>query len=134
MNKLTKQVLSLLLCVLMVIESGFNAGLTGYATEKAAVSEFSVYAVKVLADLKEDVAYQTVEFGTPESSLNLPKTIFALASDEEAEHIEDGEEAELSEDEEEISTSSKTKKTATESTTTVTTNRKQTESINKNNK
>ena len=120
MNKLTKQLLSLLLCVLMVIESGFNAGLTGYATEKAVVSEFSVYAVKVLADLKEDVAYQTVEFGTPESSLNLPKTIFALASDEEAEHIEDEEEAELSEDEEEISTSSKTKKTATESTTTVT--------------
>ncbi len=89
MNKLTKQLVSLFLSVLMVIESGFNAGITGYATEKASSSDISVYAVKVLADLAEDVAYQTVEFGTPESSLNLPKTIYALASDEQAEHTED---------------------------------------------
>lgn len=85
MNKLTKQLLSLFMCVLMVVESGFNAGITGYATENHSGSHISVYAVKALAKLKEDVAYQTVEFGTPKSKLELPKTIFALACDEKAE-------------------------------------------------
>ncbi|WP_036609700.1 Cna B-type domain-containing protein [Oribacterium sp. P6A1] len=108
MNKLTKQLLSLFLCVLMVIESGFNAGITGYATEKASGSGISVYAVKVFGRLKEDVAYQTVEFGTPKSSLNLPKTIYALASDEEAEQNDD-------EDEVWISTASSVDETATSS-------------------
>lgn len=84
MNKLTRQLLSLFLCVLMVIESGFNAGITGYATEHKSGSHISVYAVKALASLPEDVAYQTVEYGTPEKKLNLPKSIFALACDEEA--------------------------------------------------
>ncbi|WP_197027285.1 Cna B-type domain-containing protein [Oribacterium sp. FC2011] len=85
MNKLTKQLLSLVLCVLMVVDSGLSAGVTGYAMESpSAVRSISHYAVKALADLPEDVAYQVVEFGTPESSLDLPKTIFALACDADA--------------------------------------------------
>ncbi|SFG45530.1 Cna B-type domain-containing protein [Oribacterium sp. WCC10] len=111
MNKLTKQLLSLVLCVLMVIESGFNAGLSGYAMESSAVHTISSYAVKVLADLPEDVAYQAVEFGTPKSKIELPKTMYALACDAEAEIDEDAdvntENASASEvDDEEISTAS----------------------------
>ena len=92
MDKLTKQLLSLLLCVLMVVDSGLSAGVSAYAMEKPVEQAISEYAVKVLADLPDDVSYQSVEFGTPESKLNLPKTIYALVCDADAEIEEDEEE------------------------------------------
>ncbi|MCR5008689.1 MAG: hypothetical protein K6A76_08955, partial [Oribacterium sp.] len=92
MDKLTKQLLSLVLCVLMVVDSGLSAGVSAYAMEKPVEQDISEYAVKVLADLPDDVSYQPVEFGTPESKLNLPKTIYALVCDAYAEIEEDEEE------------------------------------------
>ena len=92
MDKLTKQLLSLVLCVLMVVDSGLSAGVSAYAMEKPVEEAISEYAVKVLADLPDDVSYQPVEFGTPESKLNLPKTIYALVCDADAEIEEDEEE------------------------------------------
>ena len=73
----------------MVVDSGLSAGVAGYAMEKPIERTITSRAVKVLADLPEEVAYQAVEFGTPESKLNLPKVIYALACEAEAEIDED---------------------------------------------
>ena len=83
MSKLSRQLISLLLALLMVLESGFNACITGYAAEEPVGTSSGRYAVKAVAKLSEEEEYQVVPYGTALSRIGFPKFIYALAADED---------------------------------------------------
>ncbi len=98
MNKLSKQLMALFLSVLIFVESGFNAAITGHAAEINTGSHFLVYTVKAVAGLQRDDGepYLTVKYGTQAEELKLPEKIYALAT------VKDVEQDEADEEEDEI--------------------------------
>ncbi|OON86678.1 hypothetical protein BXO88_06710 [Oribacterium sp. C9] len=98
MNKLSKQLMALFFSVLIFVESGFNAAITGHAAEINTGSHFFVYTVKAVAGLQRDDGepYLTVKYGTQAEELKLPEKIYALAT------VKDVEQDEADEEEDEI--------------------------------
>ena len=91
-GSLSKRLLSLLLSVMLVAETGLSSGITGYAGAESSSEYYGKrYALKAIASLPKNVENQTVTCGTEIDELNLPKSVFGLAIKESLDEAEDSE-------------------------------------------
>ncbi|SFG41448.1 Cna B-type domain-containing protein [Oribacterium sp. WCC10] len=111
-GSLSKQLLSLLLSIILVIDTGFAPGMTGYASEHIEESQYGMYAVKAIASLPKEISKQRVTVGTKKSKLRFPKFIYALATKETETDSDDSESSDSEEN-----TVSNLKRKATDSET-----------------
>ncbi len=115
-DSISKRLFSLLLSVLMVVETGVTPGLsamTGYASESSGDSWDYEYDIKAAASLPEKMV---VKYGTTEEDLKLPKSINLLVRTDHSE-FEEKDEDDTEKDSDTASSSSIRKSKETKSTT-----------------
>ncbi|ETP73331.1 hypothetical protein UYO_0554 [Lachnospiraceae bacterium JC7] len=74
-GSLSKRLFSLLLSILMVVETGITPGMTGYATEHSEESSSAMYDILAIGSPEKI----TVKYGTDSTKIRFPKATFALA-------------------------------------------------------